>query len=161
MLIMWVFAISKDIFTSKDVVSLHGGRQRFTDVALQAVNSHNTWMGFFTLMNFIVSSGQKRVNMVVTADGAIVKIQTFGASCEGILTSKVFLICNEHLVGILAVFLVYKAVMQDGGFVSGRNGVGMLQNCPFPSWQILNCCGEISTPMVSSCVILRYWVLMS
>ena len=82
-------------------------------------------MGFFTLMNFVVSPGQMREIVVVTAEGAVVKIQTFGASCEGILTSKLLLICNEHLVEILAVFLVYKAVMQDGGFTSGWNGVGM------------------------------------
>ena len=69
-----------------------------------------------------------RVSVVVTAEGAVVNIQTFGAICEGILTSEVFLICNEHLVEILAVFLVYKAVVQDGGFASGWKGVGMLQN---------------------------------
>ena len=90
-------------------------------------------MGFFTLMNFIVSPGQMRVIVVVTAEGAVVRIQAFGARCEGILTSKLFLICNEHLVEILAVFLAYKAVMQDVGFASGWNGVGMLQNCPFAS----------------------------
>ena len=76
-------------------------------------------MGFFTLMNSVVSPGQMRVIMVVTAEGAVVNIQTFGAICEGILTSEVFLICNEHLVEILDVFLTYTAVMQDGGFASG------------------------------------------
>ena len=74
-----------------------------------------------------------RVIVVVTAEGAVVNIQTFGVIFEGILTSEVFLICNEHLVEILTVCLVYKAVMQDGGFASGWNGVGMLQNCPFAS----------------------------
>ena len=74
-----------------------------------------------------------RVIVVVTAEDAVVKNQTFGGSCEGILASKVFLICNKHLVEILAVFLAFKAVMQDSGFVSGWNGVGMLQNCPFAS----------------------------
>ena len=64
-----------------------------------------------------------RVIVVVTAEGAIVEIQTFGASYEGILTSELFLICNEHLVEILAVFLAYRAVMQDGGYASGWNGV--------------------------------------
>ena len=60
-----------------------------------------------------------RVTVVVPAEGAVVKIQTFGASCEGIITSKVFLICKEHLAKILAVFLAYKAVIQDGRFASG------------------------------------------
>ena len=90
-------------------------------------------MGFFTLMNFVAFPGQMRVIVVVTAEGAVVKIQKCGPSCEGILASEVFLIHNEHLVEILAVFLVYKAVMQDGGFAIGWNGVGLFQNCPFAS----------------------------
>ena len=98
---------------------------------------------------------------MVSAEGAVVKIQTFGASWEGILTSELFLICNEHLVGILAVFLTYKAVMQDSGLASSWNGVGMLQNWPFTSGHILNCYGEISSAIVSSCMIPRYWVLIS
>ena len=98
---------------------------------------------------------------MATAEGAVVKIQTFSVSWEDILTSEVFLICNEHLVEILAVFLAYKAVIQDSGFANGWNGVGMLQNCPFASWHILNYRGQISTAIVSSCVILRYVVLIS
>ena len=84
-------------------------------------------------MNFVVSPGQMRVIVVVTAEGAAFKIQTFGASCEGILTPKLFLICNEHQVEILAVFLAYKACNANGRFNSGWNGVGMLQNCPLAS----------------------------
>ena len=75
--------------------------------------------GFLTSMNCVVSPGHMRVIVVVAAEGAVVKIQTFGASCETILTSKVFLICKEHLAEILAVFLAYKAVIQDGGLASG------------------------------------------
>ena len=74
-----------------------------------------------------------RVIVVVTVEGAVVKVQTFGASCEGMLTCEVFLICNKHLLERLAVFLAYKAVMQAGRFASGWNGVGMLQNCPLAS----------------------------
>ena len=70
-------------------------------------------------MNCVVSPRHIRVIVVVAAEGAVVKIHTFGASCEGILTSEVFLICKEHLAEILAVFLAYKAVIQDGGFASG------------------------------------------
>ena len=66
----------------------------------------------------IFSHGQMRVIVVVTAEGAVVNIQTFGTICEGILTYEVFLICNEHLVELLAVFLVYKTVTQDGGFAN-------------------------------------------
>ena len=71
--------------------------------------------------------------MMVAAEGAVVNIQTFGVSHEGMLTSEVFLICNEHLVETLAPFLAYKPVIQDSGFTSGWNGVEMVQNCPFAS----------------------------
>ena len=60
-----------------------------------------------------------RVILLVTAEGVVVRIQTLVISCEGILTSEVFLICNEYLVEILVGFLAYKAAMQDGGFASG------------------------------------------
>ena len=60
-----------------------------------------------------------RVIVVVTVEGAAVKIQTLGTTCESILTSEVFLICNEHPAEILAVFLACKDVIQDGGFASG------------------------------------------
>ena len=79
MLIMWRFAISKNIFSPEDVVSYCGVRWKCGDVGLQAVGSHNTGMGFFTLMNFVVCPGQMRVIVVSTAEGAVVKIQTFGA----------------------------------------------------------------------------------
>ena len=59
------------------------------------------------------------VIVAVAAEGAVVNIQTLGASCEGILTSEDFLICREHLAEMLAVFLTYRAVMQDSGFASG------------------------------------------
>ena len=67
--------------------------------------------------------------VAVAAEGAVVNFQTFGASCECILTSEDFLICKEHLAEMLAVFLAHKAVMQGSGFASGWNGVRMLQNC--------------------------------
>ena len=55
---------------------------------------------------------------VVTAEGAVVNIHTLGAICEGILTLQVFLIFSEHWAEMLAAFLVYKAVIQDGRFAS-------------------------------------------
>ena len=42
-------------------------------------------MGFFTVRNLVVSPGQMRVIVVVTAEGAAVNIQILGAICEGIL----------------------------------------------------------------------------
>ena len=78
----------------------------------------NIWMSFHTSMNCVVSPGHMRVIVAAAAEGAIVNIQTFGASLEGMLTSEDFLICKEHLAEILAIFLAYKAVMQDSGFAS-------------------------------------------
>ena len=51
------------------------------------------------------------------------------------LTSDVFLICNEHLKEMLAKSLVYKAEVQVGRFASDRKGVGMVQNCPLAALQ--------------------------
>ena len=59
------------------------------------------------------------MSVIVAAEGAVVNIQTLGASCEGILTSEDFLICKEHLAEMLAVILTYRAIMQNGGFASG------------------------------------------
>ena len=60
-----------------------------------------------------------RVILLVTVEGAVVRIQTLGISCEDMLTSEVFLTCNEYLADKMSVFLTYKAVIQDGGFASG------------------------------------------
>ena len=106
-------------------------------------------------------SGQMSVMVAVVAEGGVVNIYTLGASWDVILTSWVFLIHNEHLVKMLHVFFLYRAVMQDGGFTSGWKGVMTLQNCPLASWQVLNWWGDISTAIVSSWVMPRYWVLMS
>ena len=92
-------------------------RWKFGDVALQAGDSHKMWMGLFTVRNFVVSHGQMRLIAVVTAEGAVVNIHTLGAICEGILMFWVSLIWSKHLVEMLAAFLVYKAVIQDGGWL--------------------------------------------
>ena len=70
-------------------------------------------------MNSVVSPGDMRVILLVDAEGAVIRIQTFGVSCEGILVCEVFLICKEHLAEILAEFLAHKAVTQDGEFSRG------------------------------------------
>ena len=43
------------------------------------------WMGFCTMINFVVSPGQMRVIAVVTVGDAEVSIHTFGAIDEGML----------------------------------------------------------------------------
>ena len=54
------------------------------------------WMGFSTLMNIVAFPGQIRVIVFASAESGVVKIQRFGAICDGMLTSKVFLTCSEH-----------------------------------------------------------------
>ena len=75
-------------------------------------------MGFFTVLNFVVSPGHMRVSQVVTEEGAEVSTYTFVAIGKDILMLCVFLICSEHLVEMVAAFLAYKAVMQKGGLAS-------------------------------------------
>ena len=53
------------------------------DVALHAGGSCKMWMGFFTLINFVVSPGQVRVIEVVAVEGAVVNIHAFAAICDG------------------------------------------------------------------------------
>ena len=77
------------------------------------------WMGLFTAVNCVVSPGHMSVIVTVAAEGAVVYMQILGVSCEGILTPTYFLICKEHLAEMLAVFLTYRAVMQDDGFARG------------------------------------------
>ena len=43
------------------------------------------WLGFCTVINAVVSSGQMRVILVVTAEGAEVSIHTFQAIDEGMV----------------------------------------------------------------------------
>ena len=119
------------------------------------------WIGCCIVINFDVSPRQMSVMAVVVAEGGVVNIHTLGVSWDGILIFWVFLICSEHFVAMLHVFLVYIFVMQDGGFTSGWKGVTTLQNSPLASWQVLNWWGEISTAIVSSWVMLQYWLVMS
>ena len=130
MLIVFRFAISREIFASKAEFSKCGGRWKLGIVPLQAGGSHKMWIDFFIVKDLNVSPGQMCVTVVVIAEDGVVNIQMLGASWDGILPSWVFLICNEHLAEMLCVFLVYRAVMQDGRFMISWKGAKTLQNCP-------------------------------
>ena len=82
-------------------------------------------------MNIVALPGQIRAIVLAGVETGVVRIQTFGTICVGMLTSKVFLICNEHWEEMLARFLAYKAEIHVGRFASGWKGVGIVQNCPF------------------------------
>ena len=94
-------------------------------MALQAVGTVNMWMGYSSLMNFIAFPGQIRVIVFASAESGVVRIQTFGAICDGMLTSAVFLTCSKHHAEMLARYLVYKAEVHISRFANGWKGVGM------------------------------------
>ena len=73
------------------------------------------WIGFSTLLNFVAFPGQIRVIVLANAESDMVRIQTFGAICDGMLTSKVFLTFNEHHAEMLARFFAYKPEVHVGG----------------------------------------------
>ena len=122
MLIMLKFAMSREMLTANAEGSYHGGKWKCGDVVLQAGGSCKTLMGFCTVINFVVSPGQMRVILHVTLEDVEVSIHTSGAIDEGMLMLWSFLTCNEHLVEMLAAFLVYRAEMQDGGLASSWRG---------------------------------------
>ena len=80
------------------------------------------WIGFHSVMDLVVTSGQMRVILVISAEGAEVIFHAFGATDVGMLILLVFLIWSKYLMLMLAVLLAYKAVIQEGGLV--------FQNCP-------------------------------
>ena len=73
-------------------------------------------------------SGHINVMVFAGAASGVVRIQTSGATWVGRFISDAFCICNEHFEVISAVFLAYRAAIQDGGFARGWKGVVMLQN---------------------------------
>ena len=83
------------------------------------------WMSFSTLMNIVAFPGQIRVIVFAGTESGVVRIQTFGAICDGKVTPQDFLSCSKHHAEMLARFLVYKAEVHIGGFVNGWKGVGM------------------------------------
>ena len=76
-------------------------------------------------MSVVAFPGQIRVIVLTSAERGVLRIQTFGAICNGMLTSKVFLTCNQHRAEMFAGFLVYKAEVHIGGLTKGCKGVGM------------------------------------
>ena len=76
-------------------------------------------MGVYVVMNLGVSLEQMSVIPGDTAVGAEVSIHTFRAIGAGMLTLLAFLICNEHLFSMPALFFAYDAAIHIGGFESG------------------------------------------
>ena len=76
-------------------------------------------MGLCVLMNLGASLGQIIIIPVNTTVGAEVSIHTFGAVGVGMVALLVFLICNEHLFPITALFFACISVIHGGGLASG------------------------------------------
>ena len=64
-------------------------------------------------MNCVVSPGHMRVILVLLLSMLLLEYKHL------VQAVRAYLICKEHQAKILVVFLAYKAVMQDGGLVSG------------------------------------------
>ena len=77
------------------------------------------WMGLSSLMNVVAFPAQIRVIVLASAESGVVRIQIFGAICDGILISKFFLTCSEHHAEMLAGFPAYKAEVHATGFANG------------------------------------------
>ena len=77
------------------------------------------WMGVCVLMNLGASSGQIIIIPVDTTGDVEVSIHTLGAISVGMVALLLFLICNEHLFSIPALFFAYIAVIHDGGLAGG------------------------------------------
>ena len=92
---------------------------------LQAVGTVNMWTGFFTLMNIVAFPGQIRVIVFASVESGVVRIQTFSAICDGMLTSEVFLTYSEHHAEMLPRFPVCEAEVYIGRFANGWNSVGV------------------------------------
>ena len=102
------------------------------------------------------SLGQMSVIPDCTAAVGEIIIQTLGAIDVGMLILLAFLIRSEYLFWMLALSLAYKSDTQVGELGSGRSSEFKLQNCLLAFWHVLNWSLEISTALVSSCVMSKY-----
>ena len=130
-------------------------------MALQAVGNLSTCSGCLIGIVSIAFSGHIKLMVSVGAEVGVVSIQTSGMICVGRGVVEALCSCREHLDSMLAVLLVYRAVMHVGGFAKGWKGVKVLQNCPFACLHTSNCVWDSSSPIVVSLVTPKYWMLMS
>ena len=117
-------------------------------------------MGVCGMTDVGTSPGQMSVIPDCTAVIGDVIIQALGAIDAGMLTLLAFLICSEHLFLMRDLSLVYKADIHVGGLVNSRRVVFKLQNCLLTFWHVLNFSSEISTALVSSCVMPKYMLFI-
>ena len=118
----------KETLTSKYEVSYLGGRQKFGEVALQAIGSLRVCTGFLTVVVSVAFSGHISMMVLAGVESGVMTIQTSGDICVGRFTSEVFLICNEHCEVISAGLLAYRAETYNGGFGKVLKSVVILQN---------------------------------
>ena len=117
-------------------------------------------MGVCGMIDLGASPGQISIIPDDIAAGGEVLIQTFGVIAVGMLMLLAFPICSEHLFSMLTLSLAYKSVIHIGRFVSGRRGMFKLQKYPLACWHVLNWPSEISTVLVSLCIMPEYLLFM-
>ena len=118
----------KETLKSKIEVSYLGGRQKFREVAMQAIGNLRMCTGCLMMMASVAFSGHIIMMVLAGAESAVVRIQTSSDICVGRVTSEVFLICNEHCEVISAGLLSYRVETNDSGFAKDWKGVVILQN---------------------------------
>ena len=70
-------------------------------------------------------------------------------------------IVKEHGSFIGCLFLAYRAVIHDSGFVRDWNGAFILQNCLFACWQAMYCWSVKAVAFISSYVTPLYlWLIL-
>ena len=119
MLIAHRFAIFNETLTFKMGISYLGGREKFAEVALQAIGSFSTCSGCLIGIVSIGFSGHIKLMVSVGAEVGVVSIQTFGMICVGRGVIEALWSCREHLDSMLAVLLAYGVAMHVGAFAKG------------------------------------------
>ena len=79
----------------------------------------------------VALSGQITIIVNPSVSGFERMIQQFEVTATGVNVCGTGDTDREHCSPIAWLFLEYRAVVHDGGFVRSLNGTFILQNCPF------------------------------
>ena len=102
MLIACRFAMFSETLTFKMGVSYLGGRQKFAEVALQAIGSLSMCSGCLIGMVLKGFLGHIKLMVSVGAEVGVASIQTSGVICVGRGVAVALCSCREHFDSMLA-----------------------------------------------------------